>query len=215
SLALEKRDETVFDALAERGPLMVAVDRTAPGWADTAAWLQRSVAASDVQRDEGFAFFLVRGHPRGAPGCTEHTLPIVAARDLTGPLDIRPFTDGDAATSWTAGESQHAGDLLTLDLGRIVSPCGVRMALGKRPERYPNALSMATSEDANSWQVQFNQKLGGETIRAALANPLNVTLDLPLSGEPARYVRLRIEADQPKASWTVTEVAVVGREAGR
>ena len=214
-LALENYDETAFDPIAERAPVMVAVDRKAPGGMDTEGWLHRSAFASEVQSGEEFTFFLVRGHSGGASGCAEHALPVVAARDLRGSVDMRILTDGDPRTSWTAGESQHTGDALFLDLGRSVSPCGVRMSLGKRPGRYPNALSLATSDDAISWRVQFNQKLGGETIRAAMANPLNPTLDLPLSGEPARYVRLRLEADQPKAAWTVTEIAVAGRDAGR
>ena len=213
--ALENHDETVFNVIAERGPILVAVDRTAPGGVETADWLKRSPAAAEVQSGEESTFFIVRGHAGGASGCTGRALSIVAAHDLRGPVDTSAFTDGSVATSWTAGESQHAGDTLTLDLGRVVNPCGVRISLGKRPGRYPNALSIATSDDANSFTVQFNQKLGGETIRAALANPVNPTLDLPLSGEPARYVRLRIEADQPKAAWTATEIAVVGRDAGR
>jgi hypothetical protein len=53
--------------------------------------------------------------------------------------------------------------------------------------------------------------MAGAAISAAVDQPRSATMELPLGDQAARFVRLRIEADQPKAPWLVTEVAITTR----
>jgi uncharacterized membrane protein YgcG len=239
ALALAQGDETVFDSLGSAGTVLVAVERLAPGSSERIDWLRSTVRARELQSTDRFAFFLAPGRSgpnsrqslvvsrNGSSGsggsgrsggssgsggnvCSGAKLTISGARDLRGPVPLAPLVDGRRETFWRSGESQRTGDLLILELAHDADPCAVRLSLGRRPDFYPNALSVATSLDGATWHTAFNGKLGGEAVRAALAHPLDVVLDLPLDGRTARYVRMRIESDQPKAPWVVTDVAVVG-----
>ncbi|HEY7291095.1 MAG TPA: discoidin domain-containing protein [Vicinamibacterales bacterium] len=213
SLALALGDETVFDALGESKPVLVVVERPAPGSNERIAWLRSAVHATEVQSTDRFAFFLVRSRPIDPVACSPAALPIASARDIWGPLPLGPLVDGRLNTFWSSGDAQQTGDILALDMGRDVEACGVRLSLGTRAAFYPNALSVATSTDGTTWHTTFNGKLGGQVMRAALAHPLDIALDLPLDRQPARYIRMRIEADQPRVPWEVMEVRVLAASA--
>jgi len=214
TLALATGDETAFDALTEAGPLLVSIDRTDPGAENRVEWLRRNPRASLSGSTSAFTWFVVRGSEKRAPRCDGNTVRLVAARDWWGPLPIAPLTDRSNDTWWLSGDTQQTGDFLLLDLGQAARPCSVRLGLGTRPAWYPNALSVATSVDGTEWRTEFSGKLGGEAIRAAIAQPRDAVIELPAGGAPARYIRLRIESDQPNAPWIVTEVTVTASRPG-
>jgi F5/8 type C domain len=209
--ALESYDETALDAMAAYGPLVVAVERSRPQAAERVKWLQAYGPAKEVGADTESVWFLVERRPWVSVDCRGPSVPIVALRDRHGPLPLGPLQDGDENTLWTSGDAQRTGDMLLLDLGRAVRPCSVRLSLGSHGQAYPSALSIATSADGDSWQISRTQRVGGLAVRAVLDHPRNAVLELPVATEPARFIRLRIETDQPKAPWIVTELAVTAR----
>ncbi len=211
-VALESHDETALEALAAYGPLLVAVERARPGAAGRLEWLRGYRGASEIWTDADATWFVVGAHPQlPAVDCHGPVVPIAAVRDARGPVPLAALLDGNRNTFWTTGAAQRAGDALVVDLGHVARPCSVRVSLGARSEAYPNALSVATSADGATWQTTMIGKTGGLAVAALLARPLGATIELPVPDAPARFIALRIEADQPKAPWIVAELAVVGR----
>jgi hypothetical protein len=213
-LAIATSDYTAFDPLADAGPLLVSIDRTDPGADHRVAWLRANPQATLAGSTPAFTWFVIRETTTRALHCDGSSLPIVAARDWWGPLPIAKLTDRSNDTWWISGDSQQTGDFLLLDLGQAARPCSVRLGLGMRPAWYPNALSVATSVDGTEWRTEFSGRLGGEAIRAAIARPRDAVIELPAGGAPARYIRLRVESDQPNAPWIVTELTVTASPPG-
>jgi hypothetical protein len=210
-LALEERDETALDTLAAAGPLLVVVERAWPYSNERLVWLRGNARARQVAENADDVWFRVVAPPRATTGCGSSTLPIAALADTWGPADLPPVTDSNDETFWSTGESQQVGDLLILDLGRVAQPCSVRLSLGSHVRSFPRMLSVSTSADGSSWQTSFIGKLGGEAVASALEHPRAAVLELPVTGQPARFIRLRVEAEQPEIAWIVTELAVTSR----
>jgi hypothetical protein len=113
--------------------------------------------------------------------------------------------------------------VLTLDLGRTQTICGLVMSMGASAVLYPGALSIATSVDNLAWEAGFAGNLGGSAFRAALEDPRDARITISLRERVARFVRLRIEQTQRSYVWAVaglelkggaTTQAVVGHSTG-
>ena len=209
-MALEEQDESALNYLASQGPVLVVVERAWPHSAERVSWLHANHTAKTVAETTSAVWFVVTGSPLAQTRCGGPTIPIAALQDRSGPVSLRLVTDSDEETLWMTEKEQHAGDVLMIDLGHAVRTCSVRMSLGWHVRSYPRRLSVATSDDGESWQESFVGELGGMTIAAAVAQPKAVALELPLDNRTARFIRLRIEADQPKIPWIVTELEVRG-----
>lgn len=212
TLALDELDDAAIDYLSERGPLLVVIDRTWPYARERVEWLTKHPRARNVGETAETAWFTVdRAPAMPALNCGGATIPIASVRDWWGRAPLGPITDGDDDTFWVTGDSQQTGDFLELDLGRAANVCSVRLSVGSHAGSYPRSLSVSTSQDAVSWHTSFSGRMAGAAIGAAVDQPRAATMELPLGAQPARFVRLRIEADQPKTPWLVTEVAITAR----
>jgi hypothetical protein len=211
-MALEERDESALDYLAARGPVLVVVERAWPNSTERIDWLRANPNAKAVAENAGAVWFVVTGAPPPAQTrCGGLPIPIVGLKGRTGPVSLPLVTDGDDDTFWITEKGQEAGDVLTIDLGRAAQACSIRLSLGWHVVLFPRRMSVSTSEDGESWATSFDGKLGGAAIAAAVAQPRAAVLELPLSSQPTRFIRLRIETDQPKIPWIVTELEVLGR----
>jgi hypothetical protein len=219
-LALEERDESALDYLAARGPLIVVVERGWPYARERLGWL-RSLAvtapgrptAAELAADGEHVWFLVRAGASAAPACDGARIPLAAATDWRGAVDLSVVGDGRDDTFWTSGSSQRVGDALILDLGVAARACSVRLTLGSHTGSYPRALSVATSIDGDRWDSVTDAKLGGAAVRAAIEQPRNAVIEIPLLNHRARYIRLQLIANQPEVGWLATEIAVTGSKA--
>ena len=210
--AFGERDDSVLDAFASRGPLIVSVDRQAPWTPENLAWVRAYPHATALGDHADRTWFLVSPPPPvKKAACAASVLPIASARDQHGSVDLRPLTDGDNKTSWTSGPAQQAGDGLELDLANVVTPCSVRMSLGARVDAFPRRLSVSTSTDASAWQTPFEGATAGAAVLAGIERPLDARLEIPLGNLQARFVRLRLEASQSDVPWIVTEVVITGQ----
>lgn len=82
------------------------------------------------------------------------------------------------------------------------------VSMGSAAVLYPGTLSVATSFDNVAWETGFVGKTGGWAFRAALENPRDARIFVPLRGRAARFVRLRIEQSQPFYPWAVADIVV-------
>jgi hypothetical protein len=212
TLALDELDDAAIDFLSGRGPLLVVIDRTWPYARQRVDWLTKHPRARNVGETADTAWFMVDRAPAPpALKCGSAILPIVSVRDWWGRAPLEPITDGDDDTFWLTGDSQQTGDFLELDLGRVANICSVRLSVGSHAGSYPRSLSVSTSQDAATWRTSFSGRLAGAAIGAAVDQPRAAAIELPLGAQPARFIRLRIEADQPKTPWLVTEAAITAR----
>ncbi len=212
TLALDEFDDSALDYLSSRGPLLVVVDRTWQYATERVAWLKNKSRARMVGETSDTAWFIVDTAPaRPAMRCGSGTIPIASVRDWWGRAPLGPITDANDDTYWISGAAQQTGDFLEIDLGHVSDACSVRLSVGSHAGSYPRSLSVSTSPDTVTWHTSFQGRMAGAAIGAAVDQPRTATMELPLGDQPARFVRLRIEADQPRAPWLVTEVAVTTR----
>jgi hypothetical protein len=205
---LEERDDSMLEALASRGPILVVVDRRTSGSEGRLEWLGTGHLAKAIAADADRTFFEVGVKPVAPARCGASVVPIAGVQDSTGPVDLGKLTDHDESTYWISSGPQQAGDLLLLDLGQVRRPCSIQLSLGIYVSLFPRLLSVATSEDLQSWRTSFLGSTGGKAALAAAAHPLTTPIEIELPRAEARFIRLRLEAGHPTIPWIVTELAV-------
>lgn len=209
--ALEERDATVLDALADYGPLLITadnnVDRDRP-WASFLSSHPDAERVSDLGDRTLFRLPMKRRPP--PVRCESRPLAIAAVFDAEGQVDLADLTDNDPHTRWMTSHPQRAGDTLTIDLGRVEQVCGLRLSMGSAAVLYPGALRVATSLDGEAWETSFERERGGAALRAALRDPVRPNLVVPLFAKAARFIRLQIVRSQAEYPWAVANIIVDG-----
>jgi hypothetical protein len=213
-LALAAGDRTAIDALAESGPLLVAVDKRADGDQRWRTLVTSRPGATPLEDDHQWALFRV-ARKDSPPGAVGDVLPIVAASDNRGAVDVTSITDNNPDTGWIWARPQFAGQALRLVLARPAQVSGLDMSLGGGSELFPRSLNVETSLDGGAWQTVFAGKTGGLTFRATLVNPLDARIEFPLPPTFAKFVRLRVDLADKKYPWIVTDVIVKGTHSSR
>jgi hypothetical protein len=207
--ALADRDETILDALAASGPLLIAADNRADPDETWDSFLSNHPGVTRLKEHGGRMLFqLSARRPPTEESCAHDPLDVAAAFDMQGPVDSVVLTDQNPTTRWITAQPQRAGDTLTLDLGRVERLCGVVVSMGSAGVLYPGTLRVTTSFDGVSWKTNFLGKMGGPAYRAALRNPRDARISVPLRGMAARFVALRIEQPHPLYHWAVADVVV-------
>jgi F5/8 type C domain-containing protein len=206
-VALLDHDDSVLDAFASRGPLLVAVNRQANWSIETLAWF-KGRGMQPFHEDPLRTWFVLGAPVLPKPDCAGPALPIAAARDRNGPVDLRPLLDGDRHTNWTAGPKQRAGDEIVFDLGSATIPCSLRLSIGSTVATYPRRMNVEVSEDGQTWQPVFDGPTGGQAILSQIDNPLDGRIEIRLNKAPTRYVRCRLTADYATLPWVISDVAI-------
>lgn len=210
--ALDQRDQTILDELAAFGPLLVSIDNRTESHEPWAKFLQDDPDMRRIHDGGRWTLFRLPFERRSPPQtCEGAPLDIAAAFDKRGPVDTAVLTDHYPETRWETADAQRAGDVLTLDLGRIQTVCGLVVSMGATAVLYPGTLSVATSVDNLAWQVGFAGNLGGSAFRAALEDPRDARVAVRLREAAARFVRLRIEQTQSGYAWAVADLELRGR----
>lgn len=101
--------------------------------------------------------------------------------------------DGDAATRWTAGAAQQAGQWLQVDAGALVPLGGLALDAGTFTGGYPRGYRVQVSLDATTWKTVTEGS--GTAQTTPILWPVTI----------GRYVRVTLTASSPDA-WSVTEV---------
>jgi hypothetical protein len=164
-----------------------------------------------LDEDDNWTFFRLPLRPPPQDRCASNPVVVTAAFDEQGQIDAATLTDQNPATRWIASHPQRVGDVLILDLGGVERPCGLVVSMGSEAELYPRTLSVATSFDSVTWETSFAGKMGGSAFRAALKNPRDARISVPLRGKAARFVTLRLEQSQPLYPWAVADIVVEGQ----
>lgn len=209
--ALDQRDQTILDELAAFGPVLIATDNRAESEEPWAEFLLDNPDIRRVHEGGNWTLFRLPFERRPTPSrCEGRSLGIAAAFDRLGAVDTAVLTDQNPDTRWETADAQRVGDVLTLDLGRTHTICGLVVSMGARAVLYPGTLSIATSVDNLEWESGFAGTLGGSAFRAALENPRDARMAIPLRVRVARFVRLRIEQTDTFYAWAVADLELKG-----
>lgn len=211
--ALAGRNPTILEELASSGPLLIAVDNQIDPDQSWVSFLSNDPNVKRLNEDANWTLFQLRlKHPRPPQDrCASNPLAIAAVFDAQGQVDVATLTDQNPATRWITSRPQRVGDLLILDLGRVERLCGLMVSMGSAAVLYPGTLGVATSFDNVTWEIGFVGKMGGAAFRAALENPRDARISVPLRGKTARYLRLRVRQSQPLYPWAVADIVVEGQ----
>ncbi len=134
--------------------------------------------------------------------------------DDDGAADLAVLTDGNPHTWWAGQHAQRVGDSLVLDLGRAMHPCAVTVAVGEFRISYARKLVVETSSDGSAWTTVATRRMAGLVMKAALDDPKQVSVSIPLAPSTGRFVRLRVDETHRTIAWQVTDLTVrTAREA--
>ena len=208
-LAIGERDGTAIEALAERGPIVVAVNDAQDRDRQISAFLRSVPGVTLATTDRGWTMYRVAPREAAPVVSAGHAIPVVAAEDNDGPVDVGTLTDGNPDTFWVKQTPQFVGQMLRLDVGGAVPLASITMSLGGAGALYPRALSVATSVDGKIWTQAVARTIGGDAFRAVLKNPRDARIDFPLNAAVARFIRLRLEQATARYPWMVTDVIVM------
>jgi hypothetical protein len=208
--ALDDQDATVFDALAQSRPLLVALqtDDDRDGvWQRIVDKIGRAQLIAD---DAHWKLYDIP--PVQAATCGGVTIPLASAADGAGPVDASMLQDGSLVTEWSTQGPQRPDDMLVVDLGRPSRVCAVSMSVGDEWSHYPRGLEVATSADGRTWSAPlFNGSTAGLLVRGALDDPQRISITVPVhSNIDTRFVRLRLNAPTATTPWVIAELRVVG-----
>lgn len=210
--ALDHRDHTILDELAAFGPLLIAIDKRTESHEPWTQFVQDDRDMRRIQDGGHWTLFRLPFARQPPPrSCDGTPLAIHAAFDKRGPVDPAVLVDQNPETRWETAGAQRAGDILTLDLGRIQTVCSLVVSMGATAVLYPETLSVATSVDNLVWQVGVAANLGGSAFRAALEDPRDARIAIPLPEGAARFIRLRIERTQTDYAWAIADLELRGR----
>jgi hypothetical protein len=213
-IALRDRDQTALDALAAFGPILIAADTDAKTERPWSSFVADHPDATRVGEDRNWTLFYLPSKPLPADGCGGYPVGIAAAFDQEGPNDAI-VAERTPAVRWTISRPQRAGDELLLHLEATARPCGLVLSLGDGVEHYPRALRVDTSLDMVTWTPAFLGRMGGSAFLAALENPENPRLSIPLKGAAARFVRVRLEEARAASPGLVADIALYGQRPPR
>jgi hypothetical protein len=209
---LDQLDDDVLTQLANHGVTTVVVNEAD----DRDGVWRRYVAAhqgAKVVCVEGrhTMYSLSAGSPRDRERQqTGTSLPIAAIRPNVNEAAVANMTDGDRATRWESGP-QTDRTVMDLDLGAVRSLNSLELALGPYTEDFPRMMAIDLSDDGAVWRHVWQGSSAGLAFAGALTSPMDVPLTYDLGGNSARYVRLRLLANDETYFWSIAELKVLGR----
>jgi hypothetical protein len=205
---LNRYEPSVLTALASFGPIDIVVNGEADpdgAWARYAS----SVAGEPVGIDGVRRVYRLPHMPAPRPAVLGPVVPIVAVSS-SSPDGMELVRDGRLETEWHDNPRQLPGQWLTVDLGDVRNVTGVTLSHGEWAQDFPRQLAIEVSTDGVSWTVAWRGTTVSQAMLAAIAEPLKCVVPLGFEAHPARYVRLRLEA-QHKNLWRIAEISVHSR----
>jgi hypothetical protein len=207
-LALDELDPSALDGLPLPGPLLVVVAKRSDPNGIWDHYLTAHPRVARLAPDARWNFYTLAPLADPAVPCHGDVVPIRSIRGGTAANQVGVLTDGDVRTRWTTSHPQRVGDDLVIELSRETRPCAVSIALGEFRDSYARKLIVETSVDAAVWTTVAARRMAGPTIRVGLTDPVHIAVAIALAPSVARFVRLRLDEANWRATWKVTELEV-------
>jgi hypothetical protein len=136
------------------------------------------------------------------------SIPVVALSATNKPDEVANATDRDLATRWDTGEPQQPGEEFRIDLGAAKPVGAIVLELGRSGGDFPRLLSIQISGDGASWEEAWKGPTSGRSLMAGMKYPQVVPLAFPLTGRPARYIKLVQLGSARNEYWSIAELHI-------
>ena len=209
-LGLEVGDQSVLTALANWGPILIAIDRVNDPMGGWTNYVSSHKATAPVGSSGTWSFFLLPAAAEDrANGFDGVGLGIQRVTSNFTAADARYLTDRDLHTRWVTSGPQRGTEEVVVDLGAPKQLSGCAISLGRYTLDFPRTLAIDTSPDGVQWATVWQGPTVGLTVAAALRDPNRTSLRFKFSGT-ARFVRLRETRPDPVYYWSIAELEVLG-----
>ena len=216
--AVGRADADALFALAEYGPICIAIDSADENARWLAPWLSsvpgiesiREQPPGDGPIPSARSFVLLRRRSPLVPApIAGAALPIARIVPTTGALEGGELRDGVPSTGWVTPEYRTPGDALEVTLGCLADVARVSLSQGAFAAGFPRALAIELGGGDGRWRTAWRGPLAGAAVRAGLANPALPMLAILVPAKGVRAVRLHADAEAP-ARWAVAELSIEG-----
>jgi len=110
------------------------------------------------------------------------------------------------STRWNSGP-QKKGIFFELDLGRPYQIRGLSLKLGPKYSDYPRAYYVELSTDKINWTTVASQEKTSFPLTAFIKGSA-ISLDIPFSPTPARYIKITNTGEDKAYHWSIYELDV-------
>ncbi len=201
-------DERALIALGAYGPVGIVVDHAGDADGALRAMIRRVPGARTVRTEADWSSYLLpRAQPPGVPGEAGTPVHIKRVSESSGKTPAERAIDGRLDTHWSGGP-QRAPVTFTIELDEPSHVSQLVTALGPRYMDFPRRLAIDVSVDGVQWQAVSNGSVALETYSAALAQPKDVPVVLPIGRDAVRFIRLT-QTGSSKEDWSIAEVRVL------
>jgi hypothetical protein len=209
-IALEEGRAEVLSVFAARAAVAVFVPRGESGQR-LAALVKDRTGARTVATTEAHEVALLAHEPLTPPP-SHHVVRVVRAASIASSANAQHLAlmnDGDRLTTWFTPEPQAGGELVTADMGAVVSVAGVTMSLGRSMTGFPRGLVIEVSADGTGWSESWRGETAAISVAAAIDDPRDVTTTFSFASRPARYVRVTQTGQSATHPWAIAEFRVL------
>ena len=204
--ALGAADLNAIHELTPRGAIGIAIDRSSAQYPALATAVAGLEGAESLGQSASWSMFLARRTAQ-APSAPGPSARITSLSASPNPQSASRMSDGRLDTTWSSGV-QSGTEEMTIELHESQDLGAVVFRLGPCPFGFPRELTVETSADGSNWTVVSGGPTAIATLRAALADPRDVPVIIPLQPTHARWVRLRQVAREIRTPWCVAELSV-------
>ena len=206
---LDHHDPRIIERLAADGPIEILVQKDLD---PDAVWQRYVEAIPAIQRgpvsSTWTSYVLGPTHAFAPAPPIGPVLPVSSVTASVNQHDIGAVIDGNLETRWNA--VQNGSETIIVDLGAPRRVRAIRMSLGAYGSQYPRALDVDTSPDGVGWTGDFAGGTALLTYDAAISDPREIAITVPIDRDKVRFLRLRQTARAPDARWTIVELRVIG-----
>jgi hypothetical protein len=203
-------DDEVLSLLPAMGIGEVFVRRGEDAEGAFAAFVSSHADTERIAEDETGTLYRLparAGTPTAVP--YGRRLAIADLATNVNPDRLSSALDGDRASRWHSGP-QRDDHWLQIDMGAAQEVGAVRLELGPYLHDFPRHLRVDLSVDGQAWIEAWRGTGASVALAAALQNPHDVPITIPLGGRRARFVRLSQIGSDPVFYWSISELAVHG-----
>lgn len=204
--AVGAREPEALAAIAETGPVLIAIDKRDGAYPSWLAYVQAGPGVRGAGEDERWQFLHLDRRVDARAACSQRVIRPVQASDGAGVVEIAPLVDDDPVTMRQTRAEQTANDVLTLDFGTSAPICSIGFSLGGVAKDYPGRLRVEVSLDGEAWSPVFEGTTAGLALKAALAQPVDARVEVPVPSPASRFVRLHLLRGSPSERWTLAEL---------
>jgi hypothetical protein len=206
---LAGRDANVLTQLASHGAGYIVVNAHDDADGRWRTFVSAHEGVEVVCTEGPQTLYRIEGVPAAEPAVSGEPLPVAVLRPNVNSGAAGMMMDGDRTTRWESGP-QTDRTAVEIDLGALRTVSALELMLGPFVEDFPRALAIEASEDGKTWRELWRGSSAGLAFAGAFEAPRDVPLRYELPRTPARYLRLRLLANDETYYWSVAELKVLG-----